>query len=183
MKSRLAVACAGSLLLTSAALAQLENENLLVTLPTGYKVDFQQKKDNILISEMVPQKESVKDWTEMVTVQIFFGMKRPPEQFRAQMEKLWSDSCAGSQTNGIAQGPENGYRAVVWMQSCPLNKQSGKPEITWFKAVQGNDSFYLVQKAFKFMPSKDQVLEWTKYLQSVAVCDTRLPDRACPKTK
>jgi hypothetical protein len=36
----------------------------------------------------------------------------------------------------------------------PKNRESGKPEITWFKAVQGNNSFYLVQKAFRFEPSK-----------------------------
>jgi hypothetical protein len=63
-----------------------------------------------------------------------------------------------------------------------LNKATGKPEITWFKAVRGNDSFYVVQKAFKFTPSAEQVTTWTQYLRGVAVCDTRLPDRTCPKT-
>ena len=168
---------------TAAASAQLQNENLLVALPSGYKIDYQARKDQIAISEMVPQQESVKNWTEMVTVQIFFGLKRPPEQFKAQMEKLWSESCAGSKIESITSGPENGYRALVWMQSCPLNRQTGKPEITWFKAIQGNDSFYLVQKAFRFAPTQEQVAQWTRYLQSVTACDSRLPDRTCPKTK
>jgi hypothetical protein len=58
----------------------------------------------------------------------------------------------------------------------------GSPEITWFKAVQGNDSFYLVQKAFKFEPSKEQITRWMGYLRKVSVCDSRIADRACPKT-
>ena len=65
--------------------------------------------------------------------------------------------------------------------SCPKNPGTGKPEITWFKAVQGNDSFYLVQKAFKFEPSKEQVTRWMGYLRKVSVCDSRIADRVCPK--
>jgi hypothetical protein len=68
---------------------------------------------------------------------------------------------------------------MVWLQNCPLNKATGKPEITWFKAIQGNDSFYIVQVAFKAWPSKEQITQWMGYLKDVAVCDTRLPDRPC----
>ena len=162
--------------------AQLQNENLLVTLPPGYKVDFQQKTDKMMISEMVPSAENVNAWTEMATVQVFFGLKIAPEEFRARMEKLWSGSCAGSMFKTDASEPANGYPALSWIQNCPLNKQTGKPEITWFKAIRGNDSLYLVQKAFKFTPSNEQVTTWTQYLRGVAVCDSRRPDRACPKT-
>jgi hypothetical protein len=177
------LAAAAFLILAAAtARAELENENLLVTLPPGYKVDFQQNNDKMMISEMVPSAENVNAWTEMVTVQVFFGLKIAPEQFRARMEKLWSGSCANSQFNTVDKGVENGYPALVWIQNCPLNKQTGKPEITWFKAVRGNDSLYLVQKAFKFMPSEEQVTTWMQYLRGVAVCDSRRPDRACPKT-
>ena len=68
---------------------------------------------------------------------------------------------------------------MVLLQSCPLNKATGKPEITWFKAIQGNDSFYIVQVAFKAWPSKEQITQWMGYLKDVTVCDTRLLDRAC----
>jgi hypothetical protein len=61
----------------------------------------------------------------------------------------------------------------------PGYRQAG---ITWFKAVQGNDSFYVVQKAFKFEPSKEQITRWMDYLRKVSVCDSRIADRACPKT-
>jgi len=37
-----------------------------------------------------------------------------------------------------------------------------------------------VQKAFKFDPSQDQIVQWTLYLKKVGVCDTRLKERACP---
>ena len=38
---------------------------------------------------------------------------------------------------------------LVWYENCSLNTATGKPEFTWFKAIQGNDSFYLIQVTLK----------------------------------
>jgi hypothetical protein len=163
--------------------AEPVNENLLVAVPPGYKIDFRDKKPNSLMNEMVPAAETVNNWTEMLTVQIFYNMKATPEQFVAKMVSGWTAACPGARSSEIANGPENGYPAGVWLLNCPKNPATGKPEITWIKAMQGNDSLYVVQKAFRFTPSKDEVVQWMKYLRSVAVCDSRLADRACPQTK
>ena len=45
--------------------------------------------------------------------------------------------------------------------------------------MRGRDSFYLVQKAYKFEPSVEQKKQWDDYLDGVSVCDTRRPDRPC----
>src|SRR5262249_6923237 len=120
----------------SAAAAQLQNENLLVSVPDGFKIDFQQKNKDMLISEMVPSAESVNDWTQMVTVQIFFGLKGGPEEFKSKVETAWMRACRGGSAHAIAQGKENGYSFAVWLLACPLNRTTGKPEFTWFKATQ-----------------------------------------------
>jgi hypothetical protein len=163
--------------------AEFVNENLLVEVPPGYKIDSHQQKSSGVMNEMVPTGESVDNWTEMVTVQIFYNLKATPEQFVTRLIGQWTTACPGTTSSAIANGPENGYPSGVWLLKCPKNPATGKPEITWIKAVQGNDSFYVVQKAFKFTPSKDEVVQWMKYLRSVAVCDSRLADRACPQTK
>jgi hypothetical protein len=77
--------------------------------------------------------------------------------------------------------PRDGYPAAVWLMTCPRNRETAKPENTWFKAIPGNDSFYVVQKAFKFEPSKEHIEQWTLYLKRGTACDTRLPERPCPK--
>jgi hypothetical protein len=158
----------------------LENENLLVTMPPGYKVGFNKRAQNQAITEMVPSGETVENWTEMVTVQIYFGLKGSIVGYRAKMEKDWANVCAGAQSAPVGGGLVNGYTTMTWRQTCPLNKQTGKPEITWFKAIAGNDSFYVVQKAFKFEPAAEKAAEWVKYLDGVSVCDTRIPQRKCP---
>lgn len=170
--------------LCGAASAQLVNENLLVAMPEGYKVGFTDKKPRLIMSEMVPQAETVEAWTEMMTVQIFLGMKGiTPAQYAANMQGMWAKACPNAASQPVAAGAENGYPFTLWLSSCPRNVSTGKPEITWFKAMQGNDSFYLVQKAFKFEPTKAQIETWMNYFKKVSVCDSRLADRSCPKTK
>jgi hypothetical protein len=158
----------------------LEAENLLVAVPPGYKVGHQAKNAKQLISEMVPKAETVDTWTEMVTVLIYFGRKGSLIGYRTQMEKDWAAACAGAKSAPVGGGLVNGYTTMIWRQSCPLNKATGKPEITWFKAIAGNDSFYVVQKAFKFEPSPEQAATAVKYLDGVSVCDTRIAERKCP---
>ena len=163
--------------------AELVNENLLVGVPDGYKIDHQAHNDTQIINEMVPQAESVKTWTEMVTVQIFFGLKGSLQEAQDYIADGWLKACPQGLRVPIVETTENGYPVSLWQLSCPNNPQTGKPEWTWFKALRGNDSLYLVQKAFRFEPSNDQITTWIRYLKSVAVCDSRLPERACPQTK
>ena len=171
------------LLLTGATTAQLVNENLLVGLPAGFKVAFQDRKNNVQMTEAIPSNETLQNWTEMVTIQIFFGRKDTPDQFRSRLEQCWRAVCADGRGDEVTKGAERGYPFAIFVLSCPENPKTGKPEITWFKAVQGNDSFYLVQKAFKYMLSNDQVTQTMKYLGAVTVCDSRIADRSCPMTR
>jgi hypothetical protein len=170
---------AASIALGGAAHA-LEAENLLITKPKSYTVGYQKKSDAQMMSEWVPQGETVEAWTEMVTVQIFFKLRDvTPATYRKRMEKSWGDACPGSQVMDVKQGDENGYPTMTWALRCPSNAKTGKPEFTWMKAIQGKDSFYLVQKAYKFAPSTEQVASWARFFDDVRVCDTRVPARAC----
>ncbi len=164
--------------------AELVNENLLAPAPLGYKIGFRDKKNDLQMTEWVPASETVEKWTEMLTVQVFHGLKVAPEPFMRDLEARWRAACPGAgEAQPIATGVENGYPALLWILDCPKNPGTDKPELTWFKAVQGSDSFYVVQKAFKFTPGKEQITRWINYLKTVTVCDSRIADRACPRTK
>jgi len=101
------------------ARAQMVNENLLVVVPDGYKIDFRDRNDQRLINEMVPEAQKVTDWTEMVTVQIFYRLAATPEQFKAKIETLWAESCANSSSRAVSFGLENGYPVGVFKLTCP----------------------------------------------------------------
>jgi hypothetical protein len=179
-----AILCVLAVFLAPAtAAAQLVNENLLVAIPPGYKIEFQDKKNNMQMTEMVPAGQTVNDWTEMVTVQIFFGLKVAPELFRKRIENGWFEACFDGQSEPLPTALENGYPSLIWVLSCPRNPKTGKPELTWFKAVAGNDSFYVVQKAFKFAPSQEETTRWVAYLKSATVCDSRKAEHPCPRAR
>jgi hypothetical protein len=92
----------------------LENENLLVTIPPGYKVGFHEKTGASMMSEMVPDAETVENWTEMVTVQIFYNMRDvTPAQYRARVEKLWAAACPGSTFAKVKEAIENLYPTLT----------------------------------------------------------------------
>jgi hypothetical protein len=158
----------------------LEGEVLLVTVPKGYKIGFEKKANNQIMTEMVPLTQTVKDWTEMVTVQIFLNLRGvSPSQYRQRIQNMWTQACDGSEFSAVKEGEEGGYPTLTWLSKCPYNNATGKPELTWMKAIQGRDSFYLVQKAYKFEPTAEQKAVWGAYLDSVSVCDTRRPERNC----
>ena len=168
------------LLLAAPASAQLKDENLLVALPTGFKVGFQTSKNGMNMQELVPAGETVENWTEMVTVQIFMGRRDlDPVRFLATIQQQWLGACKGSTPARIASVPVNAYVGATMQLSCPLNPESGKPETTMFKAVRGTDSFYSVQRAVRGTPSAEQTARMTQYLDHVSVCDTRTPAHPC----
>jgi hypothetical protein len=113
---------------TPACLAELKDENILAKLPAGYKIGFQQKNNDMLISEMVPVNQSVKNWTEMVTVQVFYALKATPDQFKAQMEKERAVACPGSESHPVGQGRENGYPSMCGCRAAPSTRQRASPK-------------------------------------------------------
>ena len=160
--------------------AQLKDENLLVAMPQGFKVAMNETRNGLIMQEWVPAGETVQNWTEMVTVQIF--LKRAeidPVQFLGLMEKQWAGACKGSTASPVATGKVNGYAAATLLLRCPLLTQTGKPETTMFRAIKGNDSFYLVQRAARSVPGEAQVERMKQYLETASVCDSRLPSRPC----
>ena len=158
-----------------------EGENLLAGLPAGFKVDYQATQENQTITEMVPEGETVQDWTTMVTVQVYLGERNTtPEQAKTNLTEAWLNACQNSESYPVADGAENGYDFVLWQLYCPLYPSTQREEYTYLKAIQGNDSFYLVQVAFRYTPSEDDITQWMSYLREVQACDSRIPERACP---
>ena len=78
------------------AAAAFINENLITTAPAGYHIGFQNKGDDGLITEWVPAGETVENWTEMVTVQVFYHLKTSPEAFMSNLETRWLRNCPGA---------------------------------------------------------------------------------------
>jgi hypothetical protein len=161
------------------ALAQFSDEQLQAAAPAGYKIANQQRTKDSILTEFIPEKQAVKNWTDMMTIQIFYGLKLSPDEFMAKTEQLAPQACPGAEVVLVRRGQENGYNFTLFLQECPRNPATRKTEVTWFKAIEGNDSFYVVQFATKYPPSKEKITGFMQTIRRAVVCDTRLPDRAC----
>lgn len=165
---------------SAAAEGAMRGENLLQSLPPGYKIGYQTRQGQMSISELVPSDEFVESWTSMVTTQVFHGMRIPADGFQQRLAANLSGTCPGANAVKIDAGEEDGYTYALWQHVCPLNPATGKPEHFWSKTIEGNDAFYSVQFAFRHAPSERDVNLALRHLAEVRLCDSRIPGRDCP---
>jgi hypothetical protein len=158
----------------------LADETFLFKVPTGYKVANRVDQKNLNMVEMTPTDQSFQRWEEMLTAQAFMGAKNASvEAFQARAMQVQTSVCPGTTSKDLRKGKENGYEFEAWLAICPINPRTQKTEWTLFKAISGQDSFYVMSKSFKFEPSQSQLEEWSTYMSKVMVCDGRLPERRC----
>ncbi|MBV8192540.1 MAG: hypothetical protein JO339_35300 [Alphaproteobacteria bacterium] len=133
--------------------AQFQGENLLVSMPAGFNSGYQDTRNGMSIQEWVPEGETVQNWSEMVTVQVFHDRRDlDPRAMLDSIQRGWLKACAGSAAAPIVTGKVDGYDTAAMVLRCPLNGETGKPETTAFRAIKGRDSFYVIQRALRSVP-------------------------------
>lgn len=158
----------------------IDAENLLFSPPKDFKIGFQSNRDSRLMTEWVPAAETVENWTQMLTVQIYRGATVDAARFLEGVGKRYMDACPGTAAKGIFTGQANGYVVSMLLLKCPNNPSTGKPETTAFRVIKGNDALYSVQRAWRAVPSDREVDDVMHALAKTTVCDTRAPEHPCP---
>ncbi|MFZ1084882.1 MAG: serine protease [Terracidiphilus sp.] len=154
----------------------LDGENLLFAPPKDFKLGFHSDRNGSM-NEYVPNGQTVEDWTEMLTVQVFRDLKEmEPAAFLQRVGTKWLSDCPETPKDTIRNGHVNGYPASMLELKCPNVHAKGKPETTVFRAIKGKDALYSVQHAWRTVPSD----EAKDALSRTDVCDTRDPSHPCP---
>lgn len=139
-------------------------------MPSGYKIVFREATRMGSILELIPEAETLLQWSEMLTVQVLHNRAGwTLSGYRAAIGKRWAETCPSSSSDLVEQGTEQSRPMLIWSQRCPLNKQTGKPEMTWFKVVRRDDQLIVAQKAFRFQPSVEQVAFWIANLKALRI--------------
>jgi len=162
------------------AQSSLVDENLLFAPPKGFQIGYQSRHGNNSITELIPSGQTVDDWTQMLTVEIFRGATVDAPDFLGRVGGRYRGDCPNTTAQGIVTGHVNGYEVSMLLLRCPLNPHTGKPETTAFRAIKGADALYLVQHAWRAVPSDQTLDEAMHALAKVTVCDTRTPEHPCP---
>lgn len=122
------------------------------TPPADFETGYQASQGGQTIVELVPKGQTVQNWDRMVTIQTLAGNTRSVIDFRRAVSDGWRSACPGGNTINLSEGQENGYPFALLQMSCEHNPQSGKPEYTWLKAVQGERALYVACGAIRFPP-------------------------------
>lgn len=160
----------------------LKYENLLQSIPSNFKLGYKNynKQTHVRLFEFIQKNEKIDNWSQMITTSIYHqNINITPKQYIEKIKSIWGNSCKNSYTKDLPSGTENSYKFSLIMLYCPKNKLTNKEELTFLKAIKGKDSFYTVQKAFRYDPGKKGVIKTIQYLKNITVCDTRLNN--CPK--
>lgn len=175
-KTRILILAAA--LLSVPAAAQAAEQASFGAAPKGFKTGHQAGNGSGSIVELVPQKQDIRNWTQMVTQQTFRGNVQSAAGFRSVLSNLWQNVCPKSSITHLAEGEENGYPFALWKMSCADNPQTGKPEYTWVKAVRGSEGLYVKQYAFRYAPDSAQSNAAVTQLRDFYVCNNT-PKHPC----
>ena len=163
------------LLLALAALAASPApaaERLLATVPEGFVIgDKARSAGPGNVYELVPEGETVEDWSQMITVQAL-----PPMPDVAAWMKGFADTMARACPEGgfdpIAQVEEDGFDIFVAFAGCPVSPRDGRPVFLLVKAAAGQEAMHVVQWAWSGdTPDQAAVDRAGSYLAKTRLCD------------
>lgn len=154
-------------------------ENLEAPIPKDFKLAAKGGRPGFLQTEYVPEWESAKDWSVMLTLSAIKGVLPEPDAFSQFIAAGFQRACPHGEGYKTGDGVVNGYTHTQWMATCDLNPATNKPEFLVMRSFKGQDAFFNVQYAFRQVPSDLLIKQAVDYLDTVSMCDTRLPDRPC----
>lgn len=165
------------------------NEQLFIVPPKGWVIGFHEKKDNVEVTEVLPPSQTLKNWTEMLTVQIIGGNggKSPQDVLKDQLEIIKS-ACDDIGAGQVSLAVENGFETAMRAVACPKSKQWADGEVSLYKVITGRDRAYVVWRSWRGPAfTKDHLpvpsgttAEWLGFMRQVMLCDSSDPKHACP---
>lgn len=164
-------------------------EQLTLQPPEGWSQAFHLRQGSTELVEFIPAGQTLENWRDMVVVQTLFGLKSmTPELYLGSATPgQMQENCEDPRFGEIQKGKPNGYNAAFQIVECPVNKRSGKGEISMFLVIQGEVNTYALQRAWQVEPfaeshhsvPKEALDKAVAYLRSVRLCDPANPAHPC----
>ena len=164
-------------------------EVYIAGLPAGWTLGFQESNEIGHHLEWVPQGQPVKDWRDMIAFQLFPKLiDIEPDHFLVKMADHYAQSCDQVLATDIEGTPANGYPGAIRVLACTRNKVTELGEITLFRAVMGQEAFYVAQRAWRMAPfsaeaipvTGEQLDDGRRLIEYGLACRSNNPNRPCP---
>ncbi len=172
----LTLATIGAMIGATSAHAQ---ERLAFPREPGFVMGFDKANATQSIQEWVPTGETVERWSRMLTHQRFTGTIQQGQTPAGLLEWISNQikvACPGAQASAVTSASRFGRTGARMKSVCPLNKATGKPETTFYRAFAGARDMHVAQVAFRSVPDAAGEAWARAYLDKVLVCGTAQAD-------
>lgn len=120
-----------------------------------------------------------KGLADSYAVSITYHDTSSTSEIRDKVDKPGRDQCESFESQTLTFPKPSAYPLEYWETLC-TNGNSFKAKILHLM-IEGNDSFYHVQKTWKGDFSAQQVSDWKAKFESIYVCDNRSNVSPCPE--
>jgi len=165
---------------------------VMLSSPKGFDLVFEDAKDSSYIQESVLAGESVKEWSQMITVTGYKGLASNPNASPKAFAELISNGfrkVCPSSFNSVGPGDTkiDGYSSFVTVTSCgTANPTDSYSESTLIIALKGEKDLYTIQWSERGeasdKPLKFDQQKWVGRLQMlnpIKLC-SKVPDEPAP---
>lgn len=120
----------------------------------------------------------LKEFTDSYMVSVTRKTQYGPQHYRKIVDKPGTLSCDTFQSITLPIESSRNYPTQYWETSCK-NKNGSKSKIL-HRMLQGNDSFYHIQKIWQNEYNELDINLWKERFEQVYICDTRDLLPSCP---
>ena len=166
-------------------------EFFVTPVPITWEIAHSSNSGRVVHMAWLPEGQATGSWSDKVSVQLFPGETDVSgKQLLDQIADRYARDCRnllGTQTE-VRQ--KRGRTVAFRLLGCTEHSQTGRGELALFRVVQGAQSLYLVQRAWRtptfdteHLPFSRDILGKTRlWLQGGRVCQAESPDAddACP---
>ena len=135
-------------------------------------IGYEAHSATLAIREEVPEGESVKDWTRMVTTQRFGGLAAltTAENYVGNIARSVERKCPGAQVGPVRSLALAARPAVRVTIDCPVLAETGKRETFVLEATAGTFDMLVKQVAFRG-PHTPADMAWaSRFLDALTYC-------------
>lgn len=165
-------------------------EQLIATPPAGWKQVFQVNVGGTRIADYVPKGQTRKHWTAKLSFESYAKLLHDdPLVVTKNQARYTKKHCSFASDYSVFAGLENNYPTATRLLICGRLKKTDKGQISLFKAIKGEQYFYIIRMVRRLPPfendkssfDKADMAAWSHYFSKIRVCDPGSNDHPCPR--
>ena len=155
-------------------------ENLLVPFVKDLKNWQLFQTEELGVRSNMWQKQGER-WTDTYAVSIYAGMQADLAAKRMEMDAPGIESCQVFSSTPQLHPQIQTYDYLFWETECTVDGKVVAKVIHLM--IQGTDSFYQIQKAWRLGFNQQDVAAWRTRFLDTFVCDNRNANTLCPQAE